>query len=298
MAKIGLGRWIREAMTDEDKDGKCAMLMLVHISAGGDKEVHTVRFGNRKFDPENLGTLFRRKAEGYGDELPGVQQFCLLAFYQPEGGEIRTEPEARHPFTVNGATEFGSLATEAATPQGIVQQTMRHNEALAQTYLRGNANLVDAMSNMISQQQNTISKLLEENHHAVEAVKTIILERVADDHKNRMEQLTFQRGTLEREKWIGLLPSLANSVFDKEVFPVAHQDTALLEAAALHMSEEQFQMLGTILPPTLWAPLQQRFAQILADRRKKEERIAELSAGVRPELELEAHVSDTPKAAE
>lgn len=297
MAKQTLESWIREALVDEDKDGELAVISLMHIGQAGEKEVHTVRFGAKAHDPAVLGRLFKHKAEGFGSEMPGVQQFCLCAFYKSrDSKEIRSEPEARHPFMINGELDYGGLATEAPNAQGLVSQTMRHNEVLAQTYLRGNANLIEAQTSMIGQLVSMNQRLMVDNHSALEVLKTVVLEKAQDDHKLRMEQAQFQRSSAERAKWLGMLPMLANNLFGKEVFPVNAEATAILESVATQLNENQLKQIGAFLPPEIWAPMAAWLEKFLADKREQEERTDELGGKVNAHYELGGHVNGSTKA--
>lgn len=284
--KQTLDKWIHEALTDSDKDGPCGMLTLVHISGGGDKEIHTVRFGGKAWKTADLARLFKGKAEGYAGDLPGVQMFALLAFYKNKEGEVRDEPEARKPFNVNGELDYGGMATEGPTPQGLVSQSLRHNELLAQTYIRGHANVIDAQAQIISILSANNIKLLEENSSALEVVKTLVMEKATDTHKLRMEQLEFSRKSSEREKWLSLVAPLTNTIFGKEVFSEATEAQKLFEAAAVQLSPEQIKGLAAVLPPEIWAPMSSLLGNILKKKRESEEHHEELAQRINPKHEL------------
>lgn len=286
MAKQTLESWIREAMTDEDKDGECAAITLMHISGAGEKEVHTVRVGIKPLEPAALARLFRHKAEGYGGEMPGVQQFCLCAFYKgTDSKEIRPEPEARHPFMINGELDYGGLATEGPDAKGLVSQAMRHLEVQTQNYVRGNANIVEALSTLNSQLVTMNSKLMTEQHSMMELFKTVIVERAMDERKARMEALEHQRSSAERSKWIGMVPPLVNNIFGREVFPVGTEASSILERVAM-LDESQLKQVAAALPPDVWAPLASLLEKMLREKREQEEKTEELGGKVNPRYEL------------
>jgi hypothetical protein len=291
MAKQTLESWIREAMVDEDKDGECSVITLMHIGQAGEKEVHTVRFGAKAHDPTALARLFKHKAEGYGSEMAGVQQFCLCAFYKNrDNGQVRSEPEARHPFIINGELDYGGLATEGPTSHGQMSQMMRHNEVLTQTYLRGNANLIDALSALNSQLVTMNTKLMTEQHSMMEVFKTVIVERATDERKARMEALEYQRSSQERAKWIGMLPPLVNNMFGREVFPVGTEASSIIEGLS-NLDETKLKQIASMLPPEVWAPLASLLEKMLRDKREQEEKTEELGGKVNPLYELGNGVS-------
>src|SRR5688572_15742380 len=96
-----LKQWLDEAVGDKEKDGDLTMLSCVHMTGTVEKEVHTIRFGAKKWTTQELAELFQRKCKNHCSELSGVQQFMLLAFY---GG--RSEPEARKPFRIQGEADI------------------------------------------------------------------------------------------------------------------------------------------------------------------------------------------------
>jgi len=285
MAKQTLDQWIREALLDETKDGKCTAFALVHI-AGKEVEVHVQKLGSKPWDPKELALIFRKKAEDHCSDIAGMQTFNLLAFY---GG--RNECQARRPFTVHGeqSADQAQLMTEGPTPQGIVQQSMRHNEALMQLALRHSASMVEASSRMIDRLTAQNEKLSNDVMEATAIVREIAFERqdVADERK--MKRLEFQRSTEERKKWLSFGPALVNSVLNREVFPQATADSSLIDTIVDSLSEDDIMKLGGsgIIKPEIWGPLAQRMAASLKRRRELAESNAEIAQISSPENELQ-----------
>src|SRR5580692_8440731 len=125
---VTLEQWIREAMTDEDKEQPCSAFSLMHMSPNGNatKEVHSVQLAGKAWEAPKLAIFFQSKAEGYAQDLGGIHTFLLHAFY----GE--PEPRATHPFKIidgelssGGASQYTAESPDA---KGLVQQLMRHLE--------------------------------------------------------------------------------------------------------------------------------------------------------------------------
>jgi hypothetical protein len=70
-----LDMWIKEALTDPDKDGKCSMISLVHMVGAQEKEIHTTKFSPGKtWDDKELASIRRNVGSGHpsGKSRPQV----------------------------------------------------------------------------------------------------------------------------------------------------------------------------------------------------------------------------------
>lgn len=265
MAKQTLDQWIREAIIDEEKDGKCTSFALVHMRSNVEKEIHAIKLGDKKWDPKNLAQIFRGKAEGYSEELPGMQNFQLHAFYAN-----RNEPQASKPFMVKGYTEMDGLATESPTGGGLVQQAMRHMEVLMQTTVRQTGTIFEMTNRTLEALTISNTQLRNENRDAFEVVKELIMQQADNRHRYRMEELSYQRSSNERKALMQAAPALVNSLTGREVFPQNSNDTALVEMLIEHLStagEEKLMKLTELgLPPAVMATLMTRFSAGLKER--------------------------------
>jgi len=300
-----LDSWISDALSDTDKlDDKgnvrpIAGMTLVHVIGGTQhKEIHVVKFGpNKGYDPSTLATLFRGKAEAYSQDLAGVQTFQLLAFYA--GG---TEPEAFQPFIVAGASpDNHGLGSEAPDERGVRQQQMRwYDQVMAQTYRHqehlnaATARIIELQSVMLNNMGARLVEVQHENVEAVGIVKDLMFEQATKQHENEMTRLEYERKTKEREQYLRMLPALVNGLTGREVFPIATQDTAIIESIAENMKEEDIMKVAEILPPHVSGLLFQRFSGVI-EKKMKEKELKRLEAqgrrGVNPEAEAAGDVS-------
>jgi hypothetical protein len=265
MARQSLESWISESLTDEERS-KCTALSLVHYVGQVEREVWTTRFGGKAWTAKALADIMRKKAEAYSQDLPGVQTFCILAFYEGKEG-----PQARMPMSIQGEPEFNGLMTEGPHSQGLMQQMMRHNEAVIQLGFRQSVAMADSSASLITQLSGMLQKALVENHDAIEVIKTVILERATSEHEFKMKELKEKRDAEERRQFLKFLPALTNTIFGREVFPVATADTALVETIAEKIDEKQLAALAAALPPELLGILANRFASVLKEKRLAEE---------------------------
>jgi hypothetical protein len=279
VARQTLDQWIHEALTDPDKDGKCTRIALIHRAGVKEQEIHVVKIGGRQWDAKQLAKTLLGKAENYAAELPGVQTFNLLAFYDdnPQFGAIK-------PFMVNGETELPGLATEGPTKDGLTQQAMRHSEAIIQMAFRQTNAMCDAMVRMMAETTADNINLRRENREASELVRDAMLKLAEQRDQSAMKRLEFQRATEERKKWLSFGPALINALLGREVFPQSMADTALIDAIAESLSETDIQKLAAtgVIKPEVWGPLAQRMAQVLEHKRIAHEQARQAMNGVDP----------------
>lgn len=275
MAKQTLDQWIREALLDADKDGKCTAMTLVHLVAGNsEREIHTVKFGPKAWDPKHLADLFRGKAENYASDLTGIQSFCVLAFYAD-----RNEPQARKPMMIRGDTMHDGLATEPPTKEGQIMQGMRHLEAAMQLALGQTGRLFEASAKTLQTVLEHNARLLTENRDAFDIVKEMMIKQIEGNHTHKMTEMTYQRKTEERAKMLGMAPALINSLMGREIFPQASADTALLDTLMDEVDDNAIQMLATVLKPEVMGALSTRMAKRMKERRLKREEKEALTQG-------------------
>lgn len=264
--KVSLEGWIREAVLDPDKNAPCSMLSLVHHGSVK-KDLHSVRLGGTTTrTPGELAQLFEGKARTFCQELSGVQQLELLAFY---GDTV--EPQAFHPFKVTGSLEFstggsGTLETEGPTERGLAGQAMRHSEAIMQFGLRSMAMVTEMQGELIAVQAQQIRSLMAENGDAVKLVKDALLEKALVSHDRQMAEIAAADKANMKAALMRYAPALLNTLTGREVFPQQTADTALIETIASKVAPEQLAMIANFLPAEVSGPLLARFNQIFEER--------------------------------
>lgn len=287
MAKQTLDQWIREALLDDTKEGKCTRFALVHIQGNGQtSEVFNVKLNDKPWDPKELAEMFRQKAQNHAGELAGNQTFNLLAFYAD-----RNEHQAHRPFTIMGWTVDDShLMTEAPTKDGIVSQCMRHNEAVVQIALKHTAAMAQACMQMVQTVSDTNRHLQTQNNEMFDLLRQSAMAQVQNNNEHEMKKLEFQRASDERKKWLTFGPALINSFLGRDVFPQSTADTSLIDALCESLSEGDIEKLATsgIIKPELWGPLAKRMSSYLKNKNEASEHHRQLMNGKDP---IEAELS-------
>jgi hypothetical protein len=267
MAKQTLEQWIREALLDTDKEGRCTAIALVHMMGAMEKEIHAKRLPDKvALDyAEELADLFRGKAESYAEGLAGAQSFQLLAFYAN-----RKQSQAAKPFIVQGYTQIEGLSTEGPNATGLLQQLMRHLEVKGQTEVRKDSILLEYMSRTIDSQTTQMVALRRENIESFSMVKDLIVAMAGIKHDKRMEELAYERSSGERAMLYKMGPALLNAATGREVIPQATEDTGHIETlidALIKKGPEAMQLVAALdLPPAALMAFSSRLERAMKAR--------------------------------
>lgn len=269
---VNLANWIHDAVTDTEKGGRCTALTVVHIASGGIESAVYVKKLPDKIDATQVpdwADLLRQKAKDYASGIPGAQTFCLQAFY--DNGQF---PGAKQPFVEAGYTEMEGLATESPTQKGLLQQMMRHNEAiLARTNERDRV-LNDVFMKMLEAKQRETEVLKKENVELFGLAKTLLMDVANKSHEHRLKEIEAQQTAAIRAEIAKQVPRLLNTITGREVVPQNIEDTQTFEDLidALTQSggvEEALAGLTQKLPPALLMRLGTRIQQGLIAREKE-----------------------------
>ena len=273
-----LETWIREALTDSDKEGPCTALVLVYNKPGGaTREVKNVKLTGKTHDPKTLADLFQGTAETYAQDFGGMSQFEIQAFYGLK------EAQAIHTITIiDGEMQAGGkgrTVKETNDGPGIIAQSMRHTEnaftLLAQLVQNGAVTSLQRENAMAVREK----ELRDEINEAYKIVREVMLKQNQEAHEMHMKEMTFRQTQLIQHKIMELVPALANTVSGRDIFPQSTADTALIEALATKVKPEMIEQLGMagILPPELLGPLAARFSDVLRKKKEEEEAVKKLA---------------------
>lgn len=271
-----LDRWIHEALTDPEKDAKCSAIALLHLVGMQTKEVYSVKIGGTSaWEPKALADLFNDKATAFCQDMPGVQQFNLIAFY---GG--KAESEAAHHFVINNVPAEGGLGTEPPTEMGQKMQTMRQTEMVFQAAYRKQAHLDEMHMRVIEQQSRMLNDMMVRYKDAFDVLEKMRIAQLDGDHTRRMVELEYQRKSDERKKLMEVGPALINTIAGQEIFPQSTADTALIEAFIEGIVENgggDMSKIAGIVPPALLGPLAARIEQHMNKKAKLAEETTQLA---------------------
>jgi hypothetical protein len=240
-----LEEWIDEAISDGEKPGACTELKLMHMAGSGQNELHTIRFsGARKWTPKELAEAFDSRARFFGQDLPGAQTYCLMAFY-----ETCNEPLARHPFVISATqADFNGLTTEPPTDKGVIQQSMRHLEV---QQAEANRMVRFAAESLTQTNETLMNRLKEQEQEIMDAnrmLRTMVLGELTEKHKFDMERGKAERNDAMLNKLVEYAPLLLNTITGREVIPQSKADSILIDALAKSATPQTVELLMKSLP--------------------------------------------------
>lgn len=276
--RVTIEKWIRDVLADTDKDGPCTGLGLIYKKPeGGTKELDAIKLSGKTWEAKNLAERIQGKAETFAQDLTGIQNFSVLAFYKE-----RKEAEAELPFVVvDGEVSSGGIGRkvkETPDSQGLTAQLMRHlerrEEMMVQIVQSFAATSLQREIKMYEREE----KSRDEVNDAYAIVRDLIMKAKQDDHQMAMELLEKQQSLRQKEQIFKTLPAVINTVADKEIIPQATADTALIEMIAESVKPEQIETLEKmgVIKPEAASILKLRLLKVREDRAKEAEEAKKL----------------------
>jgi|SRR6185369_3873604 len=235
--------------TESEGAKKCALIVLVHQTGNLRTEIHKVHITSAQpADPAKLADMFRGVAETNAQDRPGVQYYVLLAYFEGGKGEAFTE----HPFRCKGEEDPNALMSETPDAKGIMSQQMRLLEGTFRMALQHSSSMLETLA-------GHNERLMAENADALSIVRDMILEKAQNEHGREVDLINRQQKAADRQALMKLAPPLINRLSGREVFPLAAEDSALVEAIAEKITPEQISAVASILPTEIVGLLFARF---------------------------------------
>jgi hypothetical protein len=272
--------WV-EATIGEVIDGKgCSAISLLHLKGiGGASEEVTTRPIEGTVNPHDLAENLIGRAEGFSQDLPGLNTFKLIAFYGSN--------EAHNPF--HFTTSDGSLMSRSETvmsaheptPTGVLGQQMKHIEALiAQNNQLVTANMTtaNAIITMCFGPSGLVRESIQSQLEAVAVVKDAML----DMHRERkaliIEESKAAQDLQMRKAVIDFIPKIANRLTGREIIDEKSNRAEILEMIAEKISPQDldlFVAMGKITKEQALV-LSAQFAAIVEEKRKESEALSQV----------------------
>lgn len=278
MSEQTIRSWLIETLGDEEKGKDCVKISILHENVSGlTTEVTSIVFGGQVVKAELLAKRIINEARNYVNAADSVQTFWLQAFYRDD-----PQPGRRISFRTAPPSDNNTL-TEPPTKTGMVRQAMRHTEFLFQMHTRQETGIIGHYERLLNMSMNLNTKLMEENHDALEVVKNVYMEQAKADHESEMEKLKYERATHERKKLLSYIPGLVNQLLGEEVFPPSTVDSSIIEQIVENLNEEKAKklvpVLQEVLEPDQFALIAKRIADMMEAQRKTRQ-LAERNATV------------------
>jgi hypothetical protein len=284
--RLTVDQWVHQVIS-EVVDGKaCSAVSLLHLKGvGGATEEVVTKPLEGTVNVKELADNLIGRAEGFSQDIPGIQTFKLIAFYGSN------EPHTPFHFTTSDGniisrTEAAQSAHEP-TPAGLLGQLMKHNENLMHQnnqLVTANMTMAQGMMAMCFGNDGVVQRSMRAQLEAIEVVKDASLDMfdkrrqlVLEEHKAAQELQT-------RKAIIDAVPHLVNRWTGHEVFDEKSNRAKLLETIALKMSPDDLKLLvemGKISKEESLV-ISAQFAAIVEEKKKELEALRKVPSETEP----------------
>jgi len=270
-------QWVGSVIS-EVIDGKgCSAIALLHLKGiGGATEEVTTKPIEGTVNPKELADHLIGRAEGFSQDLPGLQTFKLVSFFGSN------EPHNPFHFTTSDGTVMSRsetmMSAHEPTPAGLLGQLMKHNE----TKDRQNADLVNQnmqlardVISMCFGPQGLVQQSIKSQLEAVEVVKDAMLDMSKQRRELVLEEHKAAQDLQTRKAIIDAVPLLVNRVTGHEVFDEKSNRAKLLELFAMKISPQDLEILVSMGKITKEEALviSSQFAAIVEEKKKEADAI-------------------------
>jgi hypothetical protein len=270
-------QWVGSVIS-EVIDGKgCSAIALLHLKGiGGATEEVTTKPIEGTVNPKELADHLIGRAEGFSQDLPGLQTFKLVSFFGSN------EPHNPFHFTTSDGTVMSRsetmMSAHEPTPAGLLGQLMKHNE----TKDRQNAELVNQnmqlardVISMCFGPQGLVQQSIKSQLEAVEVVKDAMLDMSKQRRELVLEEHKAAQDLQTRKAIIDAVPLLVNRVTGHEVFDEKSNRAKLLELFAMKISPQDLEILVSMGKITKEEALviSSQFAAIVEEKKKEADAI-------------------------
>jgi hypothetical protein len=270
-------QWVTSVIADVIDGKGCSLIGLLHMKGiGGASEEVASKPLEGNVNPKETADHLIGRAEGYSQDLPGLQTFKLVAFYGTN------EPHNPFHFTVSDGTVMSRsetmMSAHEPTPAGLLGQLMKNNEVKD----RQNADLVQqnmTMARDIIQMcfgpQGLVQQSIRSQLEAVEVVKDAMLDMSKQRRELVLEEHKAAQDLQTRKAIIDAMPLLVNRVTGHEVFDEKSNRAKLLELFAMKISPQDLEILVSMGKITKEEALviSSQFAAIVEEKKKEADAI-------------------------
>jgi hypothetical protein len=268
-------QWVQSVISEKVEDKGCSAIALLHLKGvGGATEEITTRPVEGTIDVAEVANFLVGRAEGFSQDLPGLQTFKLIAFYGTN--------EAHNPFhfttsdgNVTSRTEIMMSAHEP-TPTGLLGQLMKHNETLMSQnnqLVTANMTMANGVLAMCFGPQGVIQASIRAQLETVEIVKDVNLDMFKQRKELAIEEHKAASDLQMRKAIIDVFPHMVNRFTGREVFDENSNRAKAFEALAVKFSPKDIEFLVSIgkLSQEEGLLLSAQCAAIIEEKRKEAE---------------------------
>ncbi len=266
--------WVGTVIAEIIDGRPCSAVTCLHLKGvgGATEEVVTRPLTEGPVNVKELADHLIGRAEGFAQELPGLQTFKLLAFYGT------AEPHNPFHFTVSDGTVISRTeAMQTAhepTPTGLLGQLMNHNMQLTQQNMaltQANMQLAQGVLGMCLGPQGILAQSQQSQLEAIAVVKDATLGMLKERKEARLEELQAVQSLQTRKAIMDAIPHMVNRWTGHEVFSEAANDSTIIAKLAMKVTPQDLDMLVQMgkLSQEEALILSARFAAIVEAKKKE-----------------------------
>ncbi len=266
-------QWVTSVIADVIDGKGCTLIALLHLKGvGGASEEVANKPLEGTINPKEVADHLIGRAEGFSQDLPGLQTFKLVAFYGTN------EPHNPFHFTVSDGTVMSRsetmMSAHEPTPSGLLGQLMKNNEVKD----RQNAELVGQNMQMARDiitmcfgPQGMVQQSIRAQLEAVEVVKDAMLDMSKQRREIVLEEHKAAQDLQIRKAVIDALPMITNRITGHEIFDEKANRAKMLELFALKISPQDLEVLVSMGKLTKEEALiiSSQFAAIVEEKKKE-----------------------------
>lgn len=282
--------WVQTVIADVIEGRPCSAVTCLHLKGmGGATEEVVTRPLDGPVNVKELADHLVSRAEGFAQELPGLQTFKLLAFYGTQ------EPHSPFHFTISdGSLTSRTEAMQSAfepTPTGLFAQLMKHTEVLAaqnMTLTQSYMQLAQGVLAMCLGPQGILAQSRQTELEAIAVVKDATLGMMKERNEARLGELKALQDLQTRKAVMEAIPHLVNRWTGHEVFSETANDSAILGKLAMKVTPQDLEMLVQMgkLSQEEALILSARFAAIVEGKKKELEALKTVPSEESSELSV------------
>jgi hypothetical protein len=237
--------WVQTVISEVIEGRQCSAVTCLHLKGvGGATEEVVTRPLEGPVNAKELADHLVGRAEGFAQELAGLQTFKLLAFYG------NAEPHNPFHFTVSDGTVISrSEAMQSAhepTPVGLLGQLMKHNEQLVQQNMaltQANMQIAQGVLGMCLGPQGVIAQSRQSELECIAVVKDASLTMLKERKEARIEELRAVQQLQTRKAIMDALPHMVNRWTGHEVFSETSNKAAIVDKLAMKVTPQDLELL-------------------------------------------------------
>lgn len=266
-------QWVQSVISDVVDGKACSAIALLHLKGvGGASEEVTTRPLEGTTNVKEVSDHLIGRAEGFSQDLPGLQTFKLIAFYGSN------EPHNPFHFTTSDGNVVSRTETMMSahepTPTGLLGQQMKHIEALIaqNTQLTmANMTMAQGMMAMCFGPEGIVQRSIRSQLEAIEVVKDASLDMFKQRRELVLEEHKAAQDLQTRKALIDGIPHIVNRITGREIFDDKANKAAIVDMMALKITPADLELLvqmGKITKQEALV-LSAQFAAIVEEKKKE-----------------------------